>query len=240
MKVNKTLTNQVKKLLKKEGADLFGIASIDRFEKAPEGHRPKDILSSAQSVIVFAKRMLYSPIEGLPHTRLEYTNQFFVVNAILNTIAYKICNFLESKGFKAIPIPPAYPRFEDKLFGVFSHRHAAVEAGLGEIALSNLLVTPQYGPRVRLTSIITDAPLEPNSRFENELCKNYRKICNLACVRMCPVNAISDSGVLNKFLCLHNQEKILNSSDPRGVVGPRDFELRCGVCIAVCPIGRRG
>jgi len=238
LKSDRELTNQIKRLTLKEGANLVGIASEDRFKGAPKGHRPRDILPSANSVIVFAKRMLFSPIEGLPRTRLEYTNQFFVVNAILNQIAYRVSEFLELKGFKAIPIPPAYPRFENKLFGVLSLRHAAVEAGLGEIGLNNLLITPQYGPRVRLAAIVTDAPLEADPRFEERLCEKYREKCGLACVRMCPVNALTEDGTLDKFLCLHNQEKILGSSDPRGVVGPRNFELRCGICIAACPIGR--
>lgn len=95
-------------------------------------------------MIVVAKRMLYTPIERLPYTRLEYTNQFFVVNSILNLVCFRLAEFLELKGYKAVPIPPAYPRFEDKLFGVLSLRHAAVEAGLGEIGLSNLLITPLW------------------------------------------------------------------------------------------------
>lgn len=237
--MNKRLTTQVKRLIKRAGADLVGIASVDRFKDAPKGHRPTDILPSATSVIVFAKRMLYSPIERLPHSRLEYTNQFFVVNSILNLIGYKVGEFLESKGYRTIPIPPAYPRFEDKLFGVLSHRHAAVEAGLGEIGLSNLLITPQYGPRVRLDSVVTDAPLIPDPRFEEEVCEKYQEKCGLACVKACPVNALNEKGELDKFKCLHNQEKILNYIDPRGIVGPRNFELRCGICIAVCPIGLR-
>jgi len=233
------LTSELKKFLKEKGADLVGIAFYDRFEKAPEGHRPRDILPEAQSVIVFAKRMLYTPLEYLPNTRLEYTNQFFVVNAILNTIAYEACDFLERRGFKAIPIPPAYPRIEDKLFGVFSHRHAAVLAGLGEIGLNNLLITPQYGPRVRLASIITNALLEADTPWSGKLCESMREKCKLACIRMCPIRALSEDGRIDKYLCLHYQEKILSSLDVRGVPGPHHFELRCGMCIAACPIGAR-
>jgi len=108
--MDKRLTAQLKQIAKRKGADLIGIAPADRFKKAPKGHRPIDILPSAKSVIVFAKRMLYSPIERLPYSRLEYTNQFFVVNSILNLIGYEIGRFLELKGFRTIPIPPAYPR----------------------------------------------------------------------------------------------------------------------------------
>ncbi len=65
-------------------------------------------------------------------------------------------------------------------------RIAAVAAGLGEIGYSNLLLTPEFGPRQRVAAIITDAPLEPDPLFEGKLCDR----CML-CVKNCPGHAIS-------------------------------------------------
>ena len=57
-----------------------------------------------------------------------------------------------------------------------------------------------------------------------------RPTCQLACVKNCPMGAISDGGVINKDLCLRYQEQIMPWSAA---------ELRCGMCVAGCPIGER-
>jgi epoxyqueuosine reductase len=209
--------------------DLVGITPIDRLNGAPEGHRPRDILPTAHSVIVAGVHVLDS-VYDLPYTRYEYTNQFFVLNSMLNTMAFKLSRYLESQGFRTIPVPAAYPRINKLIRGVFSHRHAAVQAGLGEIALNNLLTTPQFGSRIRLVTIITEAPLQGDPPFEGTLCQTMKPRCELACVKNCPVRAISEEGMVDKAKCLHYQEQIM----PWSAV-----ELRCGVCAASCPIGQR-
>jgi epoxyqueuosine reductase QueG len=101
-------------------------------------------------------------------------------------------------------------------------------AGLGEMALNNLLTTPQFGSRIRLVSIVTEAPLKADSPFAESLCLKERAQCQLACVRDCPVQAITEDGVVDKTRCLHYQEQIMPWSAA---------ELRCGVCVSSCPIG---
>jgi epoxyqueuosine reductase QueG len=223
------LTQEVKARVLKEDMDLVGIAPVDRFEGAPVGRRPTDILPTANSVIVSAVHVLDS-VYDLPYTRYEYTNQFFILNSRLNSMATTVCQYLESQGYRNLPIPAAYPRVNKEIFGILSHRHAAVQAGIGEFALNNMLTTPQFGSRVRLVSIVTEAELEPDEPFRDRLCLDKRPECELACVRNCPVQAISDDGVIDKHKCLHYQEQIM----PWSAV-----ELRCGVCVASCPIGER-
>ena len=53
--------------------------------------------------------------------------------------------------------------------------------------------------------------------------------CKKACVEACPINAISEEGVINKDSCLRYQEQIMPWSAA---------ELRCGACIAACPIAK--
>ena len=84
-------------------------------------------------MIVGAVHILDSVCDDLPETRYEYTNQFYVLNGTLGTGSMKVARLLEDQGYRAIPIPAAYPRINKELMGVFSHRHAAVLAGLGEI-----------------------------------------------------------------------------------------------------------
>ena len=103
------LTQAIKERVKKENIKLFGVAPVERFEGAPVGRRPTDILPTAKNVIVAAVRVLDS-VYDLPYTRYEYTNQFFILNSRLNSMATNVCEFLESEGYRNLPIPAAYPR----------------------------------------------------------------------------------------------------------------------------------
>ena len=222
------LTREIKTRIGKENIQLVGIAPVERFAGAPVGRRPMDILPTARNVIVAAVRVLDS-VYDLPYTRYEYTNQFFILNSRLNSMATNVCEFLESEGYRNLPIPAAYPRVNMDLCGILSHRHAAVLAGIGEFALNNMLTTPQYGSRVRLVSIVTEAELEADEPYKESLCKKMQAECEKACVKSCPINAISEDGVINKDSCLRYQEQIMPWSAA---------ELRCGACIASCPIAK--
>jgi epoxyqueuosine reductase QueG len=73
-------------------------------------------------------------------------------------------------------------------FGPFSHRHAATRAGLGEFGYNNVVLTPEYGPRQRFNSIVTDAELVPDPLVTRPIC--LREACNL-CLKACIVDAIT-------------------------------------------------
>ena len=79
------------------------------------------------------------------------------------------------------PAPDVTPNF----------RLAAVAAGLGEIGVSKMLLTPEFGPRQRLALLITDAPLKADPLFDGKICDKCMK-----CVKECPVNAISRNEVV--------------------------------------------
>ncbi len=223
------LTQKVKEMALNQ-LDMVGITPSSRLECAPEGRRPSDILPTARSVIVGLIHILDSVCDDLPYSRYEYTNQFFILNGILNETARKICHFLEEEGYRALPIPAAYPRINKLPAGVLSHRHAAVAAGLGEFALNNLLTTEKYGSRVRLVSIVTEADLEADEPYKATLCEERRQTCGLACVRNCPTGSLTADSYIDKLKCLHYQEQIMPWSAA---------ELRCGLCLASCPIGKR-
>lgn len=223
------LTQRIKEMALKEW-DMVGITPSSRLEGAPEGRRPSDILPTARSVVVGLIHVLDSVCDDLPYSRYEYTNQFFVLNSILNSRAMRISRLLEDEGYRALPIPAAYPRINKLPAGVLSHRHAAVAAGLGEFALNNMLTTERYGSRVRLITIVTEADLAADEPCKTTLCQDRQSSCGLACVRSCPTNSLTPGGVVNKLKCLHYQEQIMPWSAA---------ELRCGLCVASCPIGKR-
>jgi epoxyqueuosine reductase QueG len=72
--------------------------------------------------------------------------------------------------------------------GSFSHRHAATRAGLGEFGYNNIVLTPQFGPRQRFNSIITEAELVPDPLISEPIC--LRDACKL-CLEACYMGAIT-------------------------------------------------
>ena len=224
------MTENFKKIATNEGADLVGIASTDRFSEAPEGHRPNDILPEARSVIVVAIQVSHTAFDFLPESRPLYTIQFYSVNDRLNYIAWKLTRHSELLGYRALPIP-CRGYADKKLHGIFSHKHAMLMSGLGTFGLHNLIITPQYGARIRMVSVLTEVSLAPDPMLTENLCEKYRPECGLICTKDCPAKAISEDGYVDKFKCQQYS---------KGVVGKEQHgsQLMCGMCIKSCEIGR--
>ena len=194
------LTDDVKALAIRMGADLVGIAPVDRFEYAPEEGKPHYYMREARCVIVLATRIL----KGITDVHGSYEEEgktmgpymwygYPVLNWANSWIASQVSKLLEDKGHSALPFPPAgfHYRNPEKGLPDFSHRHAAVAAGLGELGHNRLFLTPQFGARQRLLSIITSAPLEPDPLYDGEKLCNREK-CKDVCIKVCPMAAYED------------------------------------------------
>jgi epoxyqueuosine reductase QueG len=192
--------NDVKYFARSIGADLVGIASTDRFEGAPPGHRPEDLLPDAKSVIVIAKRIPLAVVRSIPS--YHYAVSVEIINRELCSLSYRVAAYLEDLGYLALPLDNETGQEYFKEGGKFrmladlSLRHAAVLAGLGEIGAGAFLVTPRFGPRVRLVAVITTAPLRPDPMLTKEplkwgvLCRP--EACGAACIKACPAKAFPD------------------------------------------------
>jgi epoxyqueuosine reductase len=71
--------------------------------------------------------------------------------------------------------------------GIFL-KDAAVMAGLGCIGKNNMLVTPQFGPRIRLRAMVLEAEVEPTGPIQFDPCDGCKEPCRHAC----PQKAYSD------------------------------------------------
>ncbi len=191
------LTEALKALaVERSDIDLFGVAPVERLEGAPEGRRPTDYLPNARSVVVAAIKIPDAAVDVAGHyeepgkTLGPYMWYGYVIaNWNLSSAASRLVKFLESKGFKGLPFPPTGLLYKYGNVADFSHRHAAVAAGLGEFGFSGLLLTPQFGPRQRVVSIITDAPLKASPMHEGpKLCRPDN--CGYACIKACPTTAM--------------------------------------------------
>ncbi len=206
MSVTMALTSEIIERLKGDGARLVGISNIERFDGAPRGHHPQDFVPGAKSVVVFGLPLLHLTLnweEHLvdsefvsPNSRQEVLQTYFgwrcshdLVDDLLDMMALRLSHFLEDRGCLSLFFPsngPYRQLMHEKVSlgrGLFSHRHAAVRAGLGEFGLNNLVVTPQYGPRVRFGSVITEAELTPSPLLEVKTCLG--ESCSI-CVESCP------------------------------------------------------
>ena len=155
---------------------------------------------------------------------------------ILMKLQKKAVRFLKSRGYRTLAIPPDSDRkkgtFISKLYSLFNHKMAATSAGLGWIGKNGLLISADYGPRLSLATVLTDAPIEPDAPMEHSLCGS----CTL-CVEYCPSRAItgaewSRSSPFVELVKLgacrsHKETKRLTDGKPN-----------CGLCINICPYGR--
>ena len=198
------LTKKLESAILEQGADLIGVAPVERFSGAPEGYGPLDYMPKARNVISIAVHLT----DGVCDVWGEYTEAgktigpylfygYGLPNLELGRIAHWAARRLESLGYKSLIFPPTWRiasyRWEGLREGEpkadFSHRHAAVAAGLGELGWSGLVMTPVFGARVRFNSIITDAPLAPTPMYQGpSLCQPER--CRYLCVRVCPAQAL--------------------------------------------------
>lgn len=120
--------------------------------------------------------------------------------------AYSVCERLRHHGYQAAPFidihniesVTTYPirEFREDLF---ASRFAAVAAGLGELGHHGMLLTPEFGVRQLLISIVTDAPLSSDPLYSGpSLCLDCKQ-----CVCSCPVSAISKDK--NFFITLEDK-----------------------------------
>jgi epoxyqueuosine reductase len=220
------LATWLKRSALETGMDLTGAAPVDRFAAAPAGHHPGDILPSAKTVIVCARRIPNGVLDG-PAT--AYHRAMEVVHARLDFAAAQVALLLEKAGGRAVPVPAdePYSHWEaDRQYGRgdLSHKHAAQAAGLGRLGRNSLLITPQYGNRVHLVSVVTDVVLPFDPVLAWEPCPRGCRLCKTAC----PVGAIGEDQHIDQALCRPNVMERL----PRGTV----IES-CRICRKVCPAG---
>ncbi len=231
-----------KELLKKcrdLGIALLGFASVERWENPPaelpntfsewipKEFWPQFIYPEAKTVMVIGLPVQLPIVETAPS--IYYHELYETVNSMLDLKAYEISVFLNKKGYPSIYLPRnGYGDIEvllEKPFAFFSHKHAAYLAGLGSFGQSNVLLTPEYGPRVRFTCVFTAAFIKPDPIKIGDLCTRC-----LLCVKKCPVDAILEKGdfppPMDKKLCATRSTKL------RG-----EYRSPCGICIKVCPVG---
>jgi epoxyqueuosine reductase QueG len=179
------MKNELEEFLEKFGAFKVRVADPRQgFEMAKSGCHPRDVMENCNSVVVFALHV------GLDYyTDLDYCQKGDVESRVFSIyrdwVSLQLANFLEGKGYDAI-IPQGF-KYPKENVAILSFKLAAYEAGLGVFGRPSILVTPEYGPRVNIGVVLTDALIKPDKPLKDF---NPCKECDV-CVRLCPINAIN-------------------------------------------------
>jgi ferredoxin len=207
------------------GADLAGVASMDRFEGTPPQMDPRYIMPSAKSMIALGFRVMRGSLRGIeegtffsnyPAMGYGGLTYLYIPMTVIN-----LCKIIEDHGYEAIPLGhqsdwrgidnngnlrenysrPAAPGLPQP--DIMLHlRICGYLAGLGEIGYSKMFLSPEFGPRLRLGVVLTELDLAPDPIYSGPA------LCNrcMACVRECPGRAISAEKTVKVTLAGHDVE----------------------------------
>jgi epoxyqueuosine reductase QueG len=208
------------------GADECGFAGIKRFDGAPEGFRPTDVFPTSKTVVVFGIALPEGLLDVAP--RLIYGHFNYGSCPWVDRIAFFAAREIERlTGGRAVPMPSDGPyeywdaeNMEGR--GLISMKHAAVQAGLGALGKSTLLINERFGNRLTLGAVLADCAL-PSDPLAESVCLPD---CHL-CVDGCPVQAIGDGRVIQKRCRMNTYSRNARGYDT----------VDCNHCRAACPMG---
>jgi len=220
------LCGELRRVLTDKGASLVGFA--DLIEVPAEA---RDSMRFAVSVAVALDAAAISTIRDGPTD--PYYVEYRKANALLTGLGKVAGRMIEGFGYKAVPKKPTHAETDPETQSTpLPHKTVATRAGLGWIGKCALLVTKEYGSAVRITTVLTDAPLEACVPVNDSLCGD----CTL-CVESCPGKAPSGE---NWEVGLHRDSffdvfACARTSSERAMMKLDFDDTFCGICICVCP-----
>lgn len=218
-----------------EGVDQVGFAPVGRFAAAPQGARPSDLMPSCRTVIAFSVKHLdvFTVTRDLD---CQAYSQDLTNHQVLHQ-AYRLSRFLERHGRQAYPVVASvcmwpYRSEEDGIAGRISLRHAGELAGLGRIGRNAILVTPEFGPRVQLGAVLTDAEFPGDPVLAETPCTDCGR-----CIDVCPAGALREPRPGQVYEPT-DQGTCMAYRREHGGTSPLGYRNQCALCRAVCPVGQ--
>ena len=232
------IDDSVNNLATDAGSDFFGIADLTsaRQTMTDQGGLLVQGYAYAISLGIAMPGPIVDqlPNRSNPAVAIAYRHHsYHVINQRLDLLTSHIAGMLQHEGHNALPIPASERYDDERICAVFSHKLAAHLAGLGWIGKSCLLITPQLGPRVRWASVLTNALLQSTGHPMPEKCGSC-----LECVEICPADAFTGQPFREDEprSVRYDARKCEEYHDVAD--GPTGFRV-CGLCVYVCPYGRR-
>jgi epoxyqueuosine reductase QueG len=207
-----------------------------------EGLIPKKYKSLVYGITVGVRLddKIMNKVAGGPTS--EYLKHYHNINSLLNKIAFEIRDLIREHRRRAEVIMATletseekdYPNYLKTLSVDFSHKIAATRSGLGWIGKTALFVSPIYGPRLRLVTVLTTMKFETGQPVKTSLCGQCE-----TCVIRCPAGAANG----NLWSPNLKRDDFFNANACRNMAKEltrtriKKDETVCGICVAVCPLG---
>jgi len=197
----------VKEKAKALGADLVGVVSaqtLNDFPPDPKWPQTPDRISEyTKSVIVIAKRIPAGAFRAKSNIPVQYMDM--LVLRAMDKSAYKLTEWLEGQGHPSFVTAAQETdwSYKNASYGRLSTRHLGIEAGLGTFGLEVNILTPEFGPRIYLTGILTEATIEPDQRITEQVC--IGESCS-RCLYSCPSDAVRHFGIDKRACATEAQE----------------------------------
>jgi len=228
------LASKLIQVAKSKGADLVGFAHVLRFPGGENNKlNPRYYLPNAKYVITLGLKIvdaLWDRLSGDHDVHstnaLSYLGNYHY--NLLDFVAVQTARFIEELGYDAYPIQARTLSRERNVFiGYFPFKEAARLSGLGTYGKHDMIVTPEYGPRVRLVTVITDLEIEGPETERPPVEKGIEEICGSCriCIDACPVHALSYENGFRKI-------------NKRACQGYMDVAQNCILCQAICIRGK--
>ncbi len=220
------LSRELHDFLLNRGASLCGFADLNG---VAEGGLPGGVAVAVRLPVPILQSIQDGPSRA-------YFDAYHAINEKLDGLAAAGANFLAERGYSVQAQTRANVKEHPGYRTDLPHKTVATRAGLGWIGKSALLVTREYGPAIRLTSLLTDAPLTPGEPMDSSKCAN----CT-ACMDHCPGKAISgrlwdvktDRDAFFDAAACRDAARALSKEKLNETIS------LCGKCIEVCPYTRR-
>lgn len=214
------------------GADLVGFADITGLPSEKRHNLPYGISVAIAVDPQTASRALNGPTKA-------YFDNYEALNARLDAIGKQVESRLTTYGYASLALTTDLVKAQRKLADPTSeaakapmpHKTVAARAGLGWIGKNTLLITEAYGSAVRLTSILTDAPVPAANPTYPSLCGD----CSV-CAEACPGSVIKGHAWTPET----DRDALLDFFACRIIAVERGRDLgityaSCGICMAICP-----
>ena len=203
------------------GFSLFGVADITSMRE--EFLLRVGLRAKLPKALALAKRLTDGVLEDIEDEPTPlYFHHYRQTNFFLDRGAFLLASFVQDLGFQALPVAASQIIDWENQRAHVSHKAIARLAGLGWIGRNNLLVSPQFGSRIRLVTVLTDAPLRPAGSplpFSCGAC--------VRCLAHCPAAAIHETPEAFDHRACYQK---LDEFRRRHVVS----QHICGVCVKAC------
>jgi len=216
---------EIRKILLESGAALVGFADMTAIP--PEDRRG---MGGALSIAAAFNPAIVSRITKGPTK--EYFREYRRANTLLSELSHRAAKLLQERGFAAVALEPTTEEFDAvQLRAGLSHKIAATRSGLGWIGKNALVITKPFGSAIRLTTVLTDAPIETGPPCDESICGT----CT-ACVEICPAKAPSGTNwrlglyrddFFDARACCRKATEFCKREEIDSTI--------CGICIEACP-----